>query len=166
MNKAYKAYYQSEIGWLELVGTEASITAVNFLDTPPPAERLEAGGESPAIAACLTQLDEYFKGERQEFSLALEPDGTDFQKAVWQQLLTIPYAQTTSYIEVARRLGNEKSVRAVGAANGQNRISIIIPCHRVIGSNGQLVGYGGGMWRKAWLLEHERRFGGPQMSLF
>ncbi|MCL4299245.1 MAG: methylated-DNA--[protein]-cysteine S-methyltransferase [Anaerolineae bacterium] len=120
----------------------------------------------PVMAACLAQLDAYFKGEGREFSFKLEPAGTDFQKAVWRQLLTIPYGQTASYLDVARQVSNEKAVRAVGAANGQNPIAIIVPCHRVIGSNGQLTGYGGGLWRKAWLLNHEKKFSGQQMALF
>jgi len=98
--------------------------------------------------------------------VALQPEGTDFQKAVWQQLAAIPYGQTASYGDIARALGNPQAVRAVGAANGQNPISIIIPCHRVIGSNGKLTGYGGGLWRKEWLLEHEGRLAGQQIRLF
>lgn len=164
--KEYKAYYQSEIGLLEIVGTETSIKAVNFVEgeaeTTDPAQT----DLPPEIAACLAQFDEYFRGERREFSLRLEPAGTGFQKTVWNQLGTIPYGQMVSYLDIARQVGNEKAVRAVGAANGQNPIVIIVPCHRVVGSNGQLTGYGGGLWRKAWLLNHEKKFSGQQMALF
>lgn len=165
MPTTFKATYQSEIGRLEITGTAEHVTAVNFVE--PEANGLPAKDAElpPIMAACLAQLDEYFKGERREFSLALQPEGTGFQKAVWQQLAAIPYGQTASYGDVARALGNPQAVRAVGAANGQNPISIIIPCHRVIGSNGKLTGYGGGLWRKEWLLEHEGCFRPQQMKL-
>ena len=166
MMKEYKAYYPSDIGLLEITGTKASIKAVNFVEAEASEDSLKQTDLPPLIATCLSQFAEYFRGERQEFSLELDPEGTDFQNAVWHQLTTIPYGQTVSYLDIAKRVGNEKAVRAVGAANGQNKISIIVPCHRVIGSNGQLTGYGGGLWRKAWLLNHEKRFSSPQMTLF
>jgi methylated-DNA-[protein]-cysteine S-methyltransferase len=168
MTQEYKAYCQSEIGLIEVVGTEKIIKTVEFIDDEVEtlSKHLPPTDLPPIIAACLTQLEEYFQGDRQEFSLTLAPEGTDFQQAVWRQLETIPYGQTVSYLEVARQVGNKKAVRAVGAANGQNPIAIIVPCHRVIGSNGQLTGYGGGLWRKAWLLNHEKRFSSPQMVLF
>lgn len=103
------------------------------------------------------QLEAYFAGELTEFDLPLNPCGTEFQKQVWQELKTIPYGVTISYGELAKRVGNPNSSRAVGAANGRNPISIIVPCHRVIGSNGKLTGYGGGMERKEWLLAHESK---------
>jgi methylated-DNA-[protein]-cysteine S-methyltransferase len=144
----YKAYYQSEIGLLEIIGSEEAIQAVEFVDAEP--QNHDQDDLPQIIADCITQLDEYFKGERQTFSLKLDPKGSEFQKAVWQQLTTIPYGQTVSYLDVAKMIGNEKAVRAVGAANGQNEIVIIIPCQRVIGSAGSLTGYGGGLWRKEW----------------
>lgn len=166
MNKEHKAYYQSEIGLLEIVGTSQVINAINFIEVEEKSQNLDEADMPPAVAECLTQLDEYFKGERQAFSLNLGPEGTEFQKAVWRQVTTIPYGQTASYLDIARLIGDKKAVRAVGAANGQNRIVIIIPCHRVVGSNGKLTGYGGGLWRKAWLLNHERRFSSGQVALF
>ena len=102
------------------------------------------------------QLSEYFKGQRREFFLNLEPMGTDFQKSVWRQLEKIPYGVTTSYGEIADALGKPSAGRAVGSANGKNPIAIIIPCHRVIGSDGSLTGYGGGLWRKEWLIGFEK----------
>jgi methylated-DNA-[protein]-cysteine S-methyltransferase len=166
-NPTFKAYYQSAIGWLEVVGTNEHITAINFIE---PEERDDAPAQSElpqAIAAGIVQLDEYFKGSRKDFSLHLEPDGTEFQKRVWRQLLHIPYGKTVSYLDIAKSIGNEKAVRAVGAANGQNPISIVVPCHRVIGSNGNLTGYGGGLWRKEWLLKHEGVLASSsQLSLF
>lgn len=106
------------------------------------------------------QLDEYFAGTRRNFDLPLHPHGTDFQQRVWQSLRAIPYAATCSYSDIATSIGNPKGVRAVGLANGRNPISIIVPCHRVIGSDGSLTGYGGGIERKQWLLAHEQRYGG------
>jgi methylated-DNA-[protein]-cysteine S-methyltransferase len=166
MDKEYKTYYQSEIGLLEIVGTSQVVNAINFSEAEEKSQNLDEVDMPLAVAECLAQLDEYFKGERQTFSLNLDPEGTEFQKAVWQQVATIPYGQTASYLEMARLVGDEKAVRAVGAANGQNKIVIIIPCHRVVGSDGKLTGYGGGLWRKAWLLNHERRFSSGQMALF
>jgi methylated-DNA-[protein]-cysteine S-methyltransferase len=166
MNKEYQAYYQSEIGLLEIVGTSQVIKSINFIEAEEKSENLAETDMPPMVADCLAQLDEYFRGERQTFALNLEPEGTEFQKAVWRQVTTIPYGQTVSYLDLARLIGDEKAVRAVGAANGQNKIVIIIPCHRVVGSDGRLIGYGGGLWRKEWLLNHERRFGGIQMTLF
>ncbi|MCK6625228.1 MAG: methylated-DNA--[protein]-cysteine S-methyltransferase [Anaerolineae bacterium] len=166
MTQEFKVYYPSEIGLLEIIGTAESIRAINFVDAEEVDQAIEAADPPPAVAACLAQLDEYFKGQRRDFSLNLEPAGTAFQQTVWQQLTTVPYGRTVSYLDVARQVGNEKAVRAVGAANGQNPIVIVVPCHRVVGSNGQLTGYGGGLWRKAWLLEHEKRFSSPQMALF
>ncbi|HEX4933409.1 MAG TPA: methylated-DNA--[protein]-cysteine S-methyltransferase [Gemmatimonadaceae bacterium] len=106
------------------------------------------------------QLEEYFAGTRVTFEIPLAPDGTEFQRRVWMALRDIPYARTVSYGDIAREIGNPKGVRAVGLANGRNPISIIVPCHRVIGANGSLTGYGGGLDRKRWLLEHEARHGG------
>jgi methylated-DNA-[protein]-cysteine S-methyltransferase len=117
------------------------------------------------LANVRRQLDEYFAGKRRDFDLVLNPHGTDFQQRVWKELREIPYAGTCSYGDIANAIGNPKGVRAVGLANGRNPISIIVPCHRVIGSNGSLTGYGGGIERKEWLLAHEQRHGG-QSTLF
>lgn len=110
------------------------------------------------------QLEEYFKGERTQFSLILNPQGTDFQKRVWNALLDIPYGKTTSYLQLSKDLGDVKAIRAVANANGKNPLWIIVPCHRVIGSDGSLTGYAGGLHRKQWLLEHESPY--KQQSLF
>jgi len=114
-------------------------------------------GENDHIKQLKHELKEYYAGARQSFEVALHTPGTDFQNQVWRELVTIPYGSTRSYAEQAERIGNPKAVRAVGTANGMNRISIVVPCHRVIGSNGDLTGYGGGLERKRWLLEHEAR---------
>jgi methylated-DNA-[protein]-cysteine S-methyltransferase len=148
------AYYQSPIGAVEILGTQEQIVALNFVD------RMGKTDEKlPVIMRnCLGQIDEYFKGKRKAFNIALLLKGTEFQKSVWQQLVKVPFGNVSSYREIAVALGKPSACRAVGNANGKNPISIIIPCHRIIGSNGNLTGYGGGLWRKEWLLSHERHY--------
>jgi len=157
MTDLYRTFYQSPIGRLEIEATDAAIVAVRFADD---ADRPETTTVSAVMQACIRQLDEYFRAERTEFDLPLDFRGTPFQRRVWRALCDIPFGQTVSYAEVARQVENPKAVRAVGHANGQNPIVIIAPCHRVVGSNGKLTGYGGGLWRKKWLLAHES--GGQQ----
>ena len=113
--------------------------------------------DHPVIVATVAQLDEYFAGDREEFDLPLDPVGTDFQQSAWMALRTIPYGTTVSYGEQAARMGDRRKARAVGAANGRNPISIVVPCHRVVASNGALTGFAGGIDTKAWLLDHEQR---------
>lgn len=151
--KQYKTTMKSKIGYLEIVGTEDAVTGVNFVDEKKTADTKLP----PCIRECRVQLDEYFKGERKKFSVEFVLEGTHFQKKVWKELMKIPYAGTVSYKDVAAAINNEKGVRAVGGAVGRNNFSIIIPCHRVIGSDGSLTGFGGGLWRKEWLLKHESR---------
>jgi len=145
-------YYKSLIGTLEICGTEEYINRVLFLDS----DFTRGSKISPLLEKCVQQLDEYFHLKRQIFDLPLSPQGTSFQKLVWEKLREIPYGRTSSYLEIARQIGNPKAIRAVGSANGKNPIAIIIPCHRVIGASGKLIGYGGGLWRKEWLLKHEQ----------
>lgn len=115
--------------------------------------------ETPKVLVdCFNQLDEYFKGLRHEFTFPYIFEGTRFQKTVWNALTKIPYAKTGSYKDIAVSIGNEKAIRAVGSANGKNKLNIVIPCHRIIGSNGKLTGYRGGLWRKEWLLKHESSY--------
>lgn len=150
--QTYRACHHSEIGPLEVVGNQKGILTITF-----GADEFETDRNLPALMAeCLRQLTEYFKGRRQKFSIPLVLEGTDFQKAVWRQLQKIPFGQTASYGDVARAVGSPRAFRAVGNANNKNPIPLIIPCHRVIGSDGKLVGFGGGIWRKEWLLEHEQ----------
>ena len=118
------------------------------------------------LIQCVEQLIQYFNGQRRVFELPLSQEGTSFQQEVWNELVTIPYAKTISYIQLAIKTGDPKATRAVASANGRNNIAIIVPCHRVIGSNGQLVGYGGGLWRKKWLLEHEMKVAYGVQTLF
>ncbi|MCK4763546.1 MAG: methylated-DNA--[protein]-cysteine S-methyltransferase [Candidatus Aminicenantes bacterium] len=148
-----KTYYKSEIGALEITGSEAGILSILFVD-----DVAETGVGTPAcLQECVTQLDEYFKGERKEFSLKLLPVGSDFQKKAWQQLQKIPYGETISYGLQAEKMGNKKACRAVGGANGKNPLTIVVPCHRVVGQNGTLTGFGAGIPRKEWLLNHEKQ---------
>lgn len=144
------AYYSSPVGDLTIESEEDKIITVNFL-------KESKRDESPTaiIEQCIMELDEYFYSGRKFFTVELNPRGTEFQKKVWNELLTIPYGKTISYEALAILIGNIKSIRAVGLANGQNPIAIIIPCHRVIGKGGELVGYGGGLEHKEWLLYHE-----------
>ncbi len=153
MEQLYKAYYDSPIGILEITGTEQGITGVHFVEKK---QTPDASIPLP-LKDCCKQLYEYFVGDRKDFSLKLQFEGTAFQKKVWNQLMKIPYGRTVSYKEVAAAVNNEKAVRAVGSANGRNHIAIIIPCHRVIASDGTLGGYGGGLWKKEWLLNHEKK---------
>jgi len=114
----------------------------------------------------IEQLIQYFNGERRNFELPINQPGTDFQKGVWSELMAIPYAKTISYLDLARRTGDSKATRAVANANGKNNVAIVVPCHRVIGANKELVGYGGGLWRKKWLLEHEMKVAYGVQTLF
>jgi methylated-DNA-[protein]-cysteine S-methyltransferase len=146
----------SPIGELLLLSDGEALTTVLI---EPSGHEVEAGlgqrqDDGPLVAAC-QQLRAYFAGERIDFDLPLAPCGTDFQRRVWDELRRIPFGATTSYRELARRIGHPTAVRAVGAANGRNPLPIIVPCHRVIGADGTLVGYGGGLERKQWLLRHE-----------
>jgi methylated-DNA-[protein]-cysteine S-methyltransferase len=143
-------YYVSPVGPLLIESEDNAITTVNFLKDTKRDEVI-----TPAVAQCIEELDEYFYKGRKFFSVELLLRGSDFQKKVWNQLLTIPFGKTVSYEEIAIGIGDIKSIRAVGLANGQNPIALIVPCHRVIGKNGDLVGYGGGMENKEWLLHHE-----------
>ncbi len=152
-----KLDYKSPIGIVEIVGTEEVVSSIMFIEGDEVSNTVNF--ETPQVLVdCFTQLDEYFKGERHVFSFPYNFEGTEFQKKVWNALATIPYAETGSYKDIATAIKNEKAVRAVGTANGKNRLSIIIPCHRIIGSNGRLTGYAGGLWRKEWLLQHEKSF--------
>ena len=140
------------VGPITVVGADGAVTAIQLEPTVTGATwRQDRAG----LGRAAEQLDAYFAGELQTFDLMLEPHGTPFQRAVWSELGRIPYGEVTTYSEIARRVGKPSACRAVGAANGRNPIAIVVPCHRVIGANGTLTGYAGGMWRKRWLLAHE-----------
>lgn len=153
MEIIHAAYYDSPVGLIKVTGNEQGVASVLFIETSSSID--PAGPVHPSLEDCINQLHEYFGGKRKEFTLKLNPQGTEFQEKVWKRLLDIPYGKTASYLDIALKVADKNATRAVGSANGQNKIAIIIPCHRVIGSGGQLTGYAGGMWRKKWLLVHE-----------
>jgi methylated-DNA-[protein]-cysteine S-methyltransferase len=155
-------YVPSDLGWIVVVGSEQGIELVDFTTEEPPQElQLASRSErDDAVVRCAEQIREYLDGQRVTFDVPLRPSGTTFQQSVWSELQTIPCGETKSYGDIARSIGNPKGVRAVGGAIGRNPISIIVPCHRVIGSNGSLTGYAGELWRKEWLLAHEKSLNG------
>jgi methylated-DNA-[protein]-cysteine S-methyltransferase len=155
-----RAYYTSPVGELLIESEDDKITTVNFLKENKVEEAM-----TPVIEQCVKELDEYFFQGRKFFTVELKFTGSTFQNRVWAELLNIPYGKTLSYQDLAVLVGDIKSIRAVGLANGQNPIAIIAPCHRVIGKNGDLVGYGGGLDKKEWLLYHEGAIS-QQMKLF
>ncbi len=159
MKELYSCYYTSPIGTIEINGSDNGIISLNYVKNAQ-----EYLSIPECLKDCVNQLDEYFNKKRQTFSVKLDIQGTPFQLKVWNQLLLIPYGKTCSYIDIAERLGDEKYVRAVGNANGKNKIPIIIPCHRVIGTNSKLIGYAGGLQRKKWLLDFEKPIN--QLNLF
>jgi methylated-DNA-[protein]-cysteine S-methyltransferase len=148
-------YIETPIGRLLLAGDETAVHQIHFAPNAPEAGWVKR--ETAPLREAARQLKEYFAGKRTSFDLPLEPDGTAFQKTVWKNLCDIPYGETISYGELARRVGNPKAARAVGAANGQNPLPIVVPCHRVIGSNGKMTGFGGGIPVKEALLALESR---------
>jgi methylated-DNA-[protein]-cysteine S-methyltransferase len=150
----------SPLGYTKIIGDADGIASITVLNS----EEKITDIIPDTLEDCVIQLNEYFEGKRQQFTLKLNPDGTDFQKKVWNKLEDIPYGKTTSYLELSKQLGDVKAIRAVANANGKNPIWIVIPCHRVIGSDGSLTGYAGGLHRKQWLLEHESPY--KQQTLF
>ncbi len=147
-----EAFIQTPLGIARLEGDEKGLAAITVLNS----DTEEITGIVPEVLEeAVYQLREYFEGNREIFDLELNPHGTDFQKRVWKALLEIPYGKTISYFQLSKTLGDVKAIRAVAAANGKNPLWIVIPCHRVIGSDGSLTGYAGGLHRKKWLLEHE-----------
>ena len=150
-------FYNSPIGTIRLASDGEAITGLHFMEPENGTDiNSSDSGPMPIFAQCIKELDEYFGGTRKEFTVKTKNTGTDFMERCWRYLLTIPYGSTCTYAEEAAGINNPKAVRAVGSANGKNNISIIYPCHRVIGKGGKLTGYSGGIWRKEWLLEHEK----------
>lgn len=145
----YKSIVETPQGFLSVFATENAVKAIDFNDTHP------FCNENKISKLAAKQLSEYIAHQREYFDLPLDPDGTDFQKNVWQALLDVPFGATASYLDIAIAVGNKKACRAVGAANGKNPIPIVIPCHRIIGTNGKLTGYAGGLTRKTYLLALE-----------
>ena len=165
------AFIKSPVGPLHIVSSENHITEISFINSLKgkniPEEEIDYSISSdPLINRCAQQMTEYFSGIRTSFDFPMKPDGTGFQQSVWNNLLSIPFGRTISYMHLSKQLSNPKAIRAVGTANGSNKIVIAIPCHRVIGTNGSLVGYGGDLWRKKWLLDHEAKFANGVQKLF
>ena len=168
MTTLYSTTIDSPVGPLTIVASDAGLRAVLWPTDDPkrvPLDEVKGNDGHPVIAAATRQLGEYFDGERRNFDLPLDPAGTDFQQSAWVALRSIPYGTTVSYGEQAEQMGDKRKARAVGAANGRNPISIIVPCHRVVGSNGALTGFAGGIATKHWLLTHERRVAGLTLHL-
>ena len=155
----FEAFYKSPIGNLRIISNERDIIKIEFCDDFFKMKMIPI-----QIKNCISQLDEYFNGERKDFKISINPAGTEFQAKVWYQLMKIPYGKTITYLDQAKAFGNEKAIRAIASANGKNPIPILIPCHRVIGKDGSLTGYAGGLLKKQWLLEHEGAI--KQKSLF
>ncbi len=153
------AYLKTPIGTAEFKGDTSGLVSITVLDGEKSDDIIPE-----VLEDAVYQLKEYFEGSRKQFNLKLNPHGTDFQKKVWNALLEIPYGKTLSYLELTKRLGDVNAIRAVAAANGKNPLWIVVPCHRIIGSNGDLTGYAGGLHRKKWLLDHESPV--KQQSLF
>lgn len=164
MADTFITYYHSPVGLLKIAGTENYISEVEFQDTT---EIPASNDVLPSmLIQCTEQLIQYFNGQRRLFDIPLHQSGTPFQQDVWNLLTTIPFGKTISYLDLARKTGDPKATRAVANANGKNKIAIIIPCHRVIGSNRDLTGYAGGIHRKKWLLEHEMKIAYGVQTLF
>ena len=166
MTDQFTKYYTSPLGNLKISVTNTAVTEVLFWDEAEENGNDDEMNMPPVMQVCIEQLNAYFKGEIRNFDLPLSQRGTSFQQTVWSELQKIPYGSTISYLELARRLGNVKAIRAAASTNGKNRIAVIVPCHRVIGSNQQLVGYAGGLSKKRWLLDHELKFAHGKHTLF
>ena len=157
----YLSYYRSPLGFLALKSDGLSVHEISFFEG-----ELQEKNDCALLLRCEQQLEDYFSGKSFCFDLPLNPQGSDFQKKVWAELLKIPMGETITYFELAVRLGDPKLVRAVGTANGRNPLAIMIPCHRVIGAGNKLTGYAGGLDRKLWLLEHEMKCNPSKKTLF
>ena len=152
-------HIKTPLGIAKITGDENGVCEISVLDDGIVSEQIPI-----VLQEAVSQLNQYFEGNRTSFDFKLNPKGTDFQQKVWKSLLEIPYGKTRTYLEQSKILGDVKAIRAVASANGKNPLWIVVPCHRVIGTNGSLTGYAGGLWRKKWLLEHENPTN--QKSLF
>lgn len=153
------AFIKTPLGIAKISGDDNGITAISILEEGEITKKIPKD-----LKEAVNQLQDYFNGKRTSFDFKLNPQGTEFQQKVWQALLEIPFGKTVSYMDITKKLGDVKAIRAVASANGKNPLWIVVPCHRVIGTDGSLTGYAGGLWRKKWLLEHENPT--TQQSLF
>lgn len=162
MSQIYHITIQSPVGFLLLKSDETSLLSLAFVKENSASSEYQP----PVLKEAVTQLNEYFSGTRKEFNLKINPAGSEFQKKVWEQVKLVPFGKTSTYLAIALKSGTEKHTRAVGLANGKNPLPIIIPCHRVIGSNNRLTGFAGGIEIKKWLLQHELKHSQPDGRLF
>src|SRR5947209_2611082 len=156
-SELFIASIQTPIGLMVLKATATTIVAVEFREESPQEPSCDI------LEGAQKQIEEYFSGTRTSFELSLAPDGTEFEQGVWNELQSVKFGATASYLDIAKKLNNTGAIRAVGRANGANPIAIIIPCHRIVGSDGSLTGYAGGLWRKRWLLDHEAKIAGTAL---
>jgi methylated-DNA-[protein]-cysteine S-methyltransferase len=162
-------FYHSPVGIIQIKISNHCVSELIYFDEEPASsnEKIKfTVFETDLLKKCVTQFDDYFSGKRKMFDLPIQQAGSVFQQKVWNELIKIPFGKTISYLQLAQRLGDVKSIRAAASANGRNKLNIIVPCHRVIGSDGSLVGYGGGLPRKKWLLEHEAKYENGVSTLF
>ena len=162
-------YYKSPLGLLRIGGTDTYISEISFIDHLDDEEYHNSslkGPVAPIVIQCIEQLIQYFQGQRRVFDFPVYQEGSEFQQRVWNELMAIPFGKTISYLDRSRKVGDTKAIRAVAAANGKNNVAIVVPCHRVIGSKRDLVGYAGGLWRKKWLLDHETKIQYGVQTLF
>jgi methylated-DNA-[protein]-cysteine S-methyltransferase len=157
------AFLSSPVGMIRISGNENFVTEVSFVND-------HAGDECvtppAAVKTCMAELENYFRGTLRNFSVSTQQEGSDFQQLVWKHLQSVAYGKTCSYGDIAKKTGDANNTRAVGSANNKNHLAIIVPCHRVIGQDGSMTGYGGGLWRKKWLLQHEARIANGVLMLF
>lgn len=154
-----EVFISSPLGTTKIVGDENGVSIISILEQGETSKKIPK-----QLKEAVTQLNEYFEGKRQNFDFTINPKGSDFQQKVWQELRNIPFGKTVSYLDLSKKLGDVKAIRAVASANGKNPLWVVVPCHRVIGTDGSLTGYAGGLWRKKWLIEHETP--SLQQSLF
>lgn len=157
-------YYQSPLGLMKISGTDNYISEIRFVEDKE--EILKNVQLNPMLQQCVEELIQYFNGNRKTFDIPVHQKGTDFQNRVWSELLNIHFGKTISYLTLAKKLGDPNCIRAAASSNGKNKIAIVVPCHRVIGSNQSLVGYAGGIKRKKWLLDHENKIANGVQTLF
>lgn len=155
------AFIETPLGIASITGDEKGVSEISITNNT---EEEHTNIIPETLKEAVTQLQDYFEGKRDHFDIKLNPSGTDFQKKVWKELTKIPFGKTVTYLDIAKNLGDPKCIRAAASANGKNPLWIVIPCHRVIGSDGSLTGYAGGLWRKKWLLDHESPI--KQQTLF
>jgi methylated-DNA-[protein]-cysteine S-methyltransferase len=162
MENIFNTSIETPIGSLEIISNKNFIISIRFVDSPV----LESKFIPDILQKATLQLEQYFTGDIKEFNLEIQPVGSDFQQKVWKEVKKIPFGKTVSYLDIAIQTGSKNNTRAVGLANGKNPVPIVIPCHRVIGTNGKLTGYAGGLERKKWLLQHEMKHSKPVGLLF